>query len=129
MKKTRSLALIINERGIEETKGFILMLVKIANAIAAFKKSEPFKTIGDLIQSIGFVQNGIDGSDEIPSELGDLSDAEISEIKDSIRKELKIPNATEVTNEVVAEMLNCGMSVYKMIHIIHELRSHGRLAA
>lgn len=104
--------------GIKETKEALAAVISIANAgkTAVSDGKIDFNDIALLLSVFPKIQPAIDGSAEIPKEIGDLSAEEAADLIAYVSSELKVGD--EKVNAVIVQALSTVASIAKLVQTI-----------
>ncbi|OQY70802.1 MAG: hypothetical protein B6D44_15210 [Ignavibacteriales bacterium UTCHB2] len=109
--------------GIEETKDVVVFLCKTTNAVLDSLKDDGKITIGDFPKFGGVAMAlfpAFSGINEVPKELAELSEDEVTELIALVKDELELDGNVE---EVIAKALTIASEIKDLIDLVKQLKN------
>jgi len=109
--------------GIEETKDVVKFLCKATNAVIESLKDDGKITIGDFPKFGGVAMSifpAFSGINEVPKELAELSEDEVTELITLVKDELQLDENVE---EVISKALNVAAEIKDLVDLVKQLKS------
>jgi len=102
---------------VEQTKELLDFALTFGNALGvALEDGFQVSDLLTLMPSFVKLPKAIEGSGEIPTELKDLDDAEVAEIRDFIRQKFDIPD--DKLEEVIERALALGLEIIAFVYFV-----------
>ena len=109
--------------GITETKDVVVFLCKSTNAVVESLKDDGKVTIGDFPKFGGVAMSvfpAFSGINEVPKELAELSEDEVTELVTLVKDELELYENVE---EVIAKALTIASEIKDLIDLVKQLKN------
>ncbi|QKJ99927.1 MAG: hypothetical protein HND40_10330 [Ignavibacteriota bacterium] len=109
--------------GIEETKDVVKFLCKATNAVIESLKDDGKITVGDFPKFGGVAMSlfpAFSGINEVPKELAELSEDEVTELITLVKDELQLDENVE---EVISKALNVAAEIKDLVDLVKQLKS------
>jgi len=109
--------------GITETKDVVVFLCKSTNAVVESLKDDGKVTIGDFPKFGGVAMSvfpAFSGINEVPKELAELSEDEVTELVTLDKDELELDENVE---EVIAKALTIASEIKDLIDLVKQLKN------
>lgn len=109
--------------GIEETKDVVKFLCKSTNAVVESLKDDGKITIGDFPKFGGVAMAlfpAFSGINEVPKELAELSEDEVTELVTLVKDELELDENVE---EVISKALTIASEIKDLIDLVKQLKN------
>jgi hypothetical protein len=109
--------------GIEETKDVVKFLCKSTNAVVESLKDDGKITIGDFPKFGGVAMSlfpAFSGINEVPNELAELSEDEVTELIALVKNELDLDGNVE---EVISKALKIAVDIKDLIDLVKQLKN------
>ena len=109
--------------GITETKDVVVFLCKSTNAVVESLKDDGKVTIGDFPKFGGVAMSvfpAFSGINEVPKELAELSEDEVTELVTLVKDELELDENVE---EVIAKALTIASEIKDLIDLVKQLKN------
>lgn len=109
--------------GITETKDVVVFLCKSTNAVVESLKDDGKVTIGDFPKFGGVAMSvfpAFSGINEVPKELAELSEDEVTELVALIKDELQLDENVE---EVISKALTIAAEIKDLIDLVKQLKN------
>lgn len=109
--------------GIEETKDVVKFLCKTTNAVLDSLKDDGKITVGDFPKFGGVAMSmfpAFSGINEVPKELAELSEDEITELVELVKTELELDESVE---QVISKALNVAAEIKDLVDLVKQIKN------
>ena len=113
----------MTEKGIKETSDFVVFVCRLANTVSSVLADGKVSIVEypSLFMLIPHLVPAIQGAKEIPAELADLSETEVYQLTDLVKKELKLTGVPGNIDAIAAQFVFATFTLIKAIHDLIEL--------